>query len=159
VTWLTRLCAEEAGHDRSGRDVDELICPLVFRSEKYGDVLLPVGFRTNYNSCPRVPFFYMWAGGKARKPSALHDFPYTAHALLITEFDTASGNYTPPVRRPIDRQEADDLFLEALADEPFIGETLAAAMHKAVRWFGQSSWDDDTNILQLPEIRSQIALP
>lgn len=156
MSWLTRLRAEEAGHDRDGRDVDELIDPLVFRSQKFGDVLLPIGFRTNYNSCPRVPFFYMWVGGKARKPSALHDFPYTTHALLITQYDTATGLYKPPKRRPVDRREADDLFLEALGHEALLSDTEQAAMYKGVRWFGESSWKDNTNILQLPEIGAMV---
>jgi hypothetical protein len=157
VTWLTRLRTEEAGYDRSGRDVDELLAPLIFRSQKFGDVLVPPGFRTNYNSCPRVPLFYLWVGERARKPSALHDFPYTTHALLVTEFDVATGLYTSPRRRPVDRREADDLFLEALEYEPLLGDAEELAMYKGVRWFGQSSWDDDTNIVQLPLIQRLMA--
>jgi hypothetical protein len=152
VSWLTRLRAEEAGHDLTGREVDELIGPLVFNSDVYGHLLFPVGFRTNYCSVPRWPIAYWMVGGKARKPSAGHDFPYTTHCLLQVEFDAESGAYTPPKRLPIDRRQADDLFLEMLLKEPLVGEGLALTMHKAVRWFGQSSWEDDTNILQRPEI-------
>lgn len=156
MTWLTKLKVEEAGHDLSGRDVDELIAPLVFRSEVYGDILLPVGFRTNYNSVPRWPIVYWLVGGKARKPSALHDFPYTAHALLLTDYDEETDEYTPPRRVPIDRRQADDLFMEALGHEALIEETLAGAMHRAVRLCGQSSWDDTTNVLQPEEISALI---
>jgi hypothetical protein len=157
VTWLTRLRVEEAGHDLSGRDVDELIEPLVFRSEKYGDLIFPAGFRTNYASIPRWPVVYWLAGGKARKPSAGHDLAYTTHCLLLTKYDPTTGEYTPPKRLPIDRQQADDLFLEMLLEEPLIEDGLAQSMHRAVRWFGNGSWEDTTNILQPPEIRSLIA--
>lgn len=156
VTWKTRLRVEEAGHDRTGRDVDELLDPLIFQSSTYGDILIPRGFRTNYCSVPRWPVVYWLVGGKARKPSAGHDFPYTTHGLLITRYDDESGQYTEPRRLPIDRQQADDLFLEMLLNEPLIEDGLARSMHQAVRWFGQSSWEDDTNILQNSEIRSLI---
>jgi hypothetical protein len=156
VTWRTKLRVEEAGHDLSGRDVDELIHPLVFKSGTYGDVLIPPGFRTNYCSVPRWPIVYWMVGGKARKPSAGHDFPYTTHGLLLTTFDEATGTYSAPTRLPINREQADDLFLEMLLHDPLVEEGLALSMHKAVRWFGQSSWDDDTNILQPAEIRELI---
>ena len=157
MTWLTRLVAEEAGHDRSGRSVWELHNPLIYRSEKYGDLLMPTGFRTNYVSVPRWPVIFWLAGDKAHKPAAGHDLPYTIHALLQVEYDVQTGAYTWPKRLPIDRQQADDLFLEMLLEEPLLGEGMATAMYNAVRWFGQSSWEDDTNILQPAEIRALVA--
>lgn len=154
MSWLTRLVAEEAGHDRDHRAVWEMYRPLVFRSERYGDLLIPVGFRTNYVSCPRWPFIFAIAGDKAHKPSALHDLAYTLHAVLVVQWDVVTATHTPPVLRPINRREADDLFLEALDGEPLVGETLARIMYRGVRLFGQSSWEDDTNILQPKEIRA-----
>lgn len=157
--WLTRLRVEEAGHDLSGRDVDELIAPLVWRSDVYGDILIPPRFRTNYCSVPRWPVLYWMFGGKARKPSVGHDFPYTVHGVLKINYDVSTGEHTVPVFQAISREEADDLFLEMLSKEPLISEGEAHTMHKAVRWFGESSWRDDTNILQLPEIQALIQEP
>lgn len=138
MTWQTRLLVEEAGHDRSGRSVWELQRPLVFESERFGLITVPTGFRTNYASVPRAPFVFWLAGDRAQKEAALHDWPYTVHNM--------------------NREDADALFLEALLVNPLIGPGLAQSMHKAVRWFGQSSWDDDTNVMQPPEIRS-LAFP
>lgn len=135
--FLTRLRVQEAGFDRSGRAVWELLEPLVFRSERFGDVVVPPAFRTNYASVPRLPLVFLLAGDRAHKEAALHDFQYTVHAMR--------------------REDADDLFLEALLANPVISPALAHAMHTAVRWFGQSSWDDATNIPQPPEIRALIA--
>lgn len=159
MTWLTRMQVEEAGHDRTGRAVWEYLSPLVFRSEKYGDLLIPPTFRTNFVSVPRWPILFELASDKAQKPASLHDLAYTIHALLQVQYDAATARYAEPTRLPIDRAQADDLFLEALAKEPLVSEALAAGMHRAVRWFGQSSWDDDTNILQPPDIRSLFASP
>lgn len=136
MTWLTRLRVEEAGHDKSGRAVWELLEPLCFESERFGIVTVPPVFRTNYASVPRLPLVFLLAGDKSHKEAALHDWIYTTHA--------------------ISREDADALFLEALLLNPKIGEGLAHTMHKAVRWFGGSSWRDETNILQAEEIRFQI---
>lgn len=157
MTWLTRQQVEEAGFDRSKRAVWQYLSPLVFRSEKYGDVLIPPKFRTNYCSTPRLPFIFAVAGDKAHKPASLHDLTYTIHAILKVRWDEERQAWSQPERLAIDRQQADDLFLEALEKEPFIGDTLAAAMHKGVRWFGKSSWEDDTNILQPQEIKALMA--
>jgi hypothetical protein len=136
MTWQTRLKVEEAGHDKSGRSVWELIEPLVFESERFGRIEVPTLFRTNYASVPRLPMVFLLAGDKAHKEATLHDAIYTFHWLT--------------------REEADDLFLEALLLNPLIGENLAWMMHKGVRWFGQSSWDDTSNIFQRPEITALI---
>lgn len=136
MTWQTRLRVEEAGHDKSKRAVWELLEPLVFDSERFGKVVVPPTFRTNYASVPRLPLVFLVAGDRSYKEACLHDYFYTTHEIT--------------------REEADALFLEALLLNPFIGEGLAHTMHKAVRWFGQSSWEDESNILQPEEIRALV---
>lgn len=137
MTWLTRLRVEEAGHDLDGHAVWELLDPLAFRSERFGDIVVPTGFRTNYASVPRAPFVFWLAGDRSHKEAALHDYQYTVHHLP--------------------REDADALFLEALLLNPLIPAGLAQSMHKAVRWFGRGSWNDTTNILQPEEIRARTA--
>lgn len=139
MTWRTLLRVEEAGHDLAGRAVWELLSPLLFESEQFGDVVVPASFRTNYASVPRMPLIFLLAGDRAHKEAALHDAEYTL--------------------RRRSREEADALFLEALLLNPLISQPLAYAMHRAVRWFGASSWEDDTNILQLPEIMAMVRRP
>jgi hypothetical protein len=137
VTWRTLLRVEEAGHDLSGRAVWELIEPMLFESEQFGDIVIPPTFRTNYASVPRLPLVFLLAGDRSYKEAALHDWLYTVHSLT--------------------REQADAVFLEALLLNPLISPGLAHTMHRAVRWFGQSSWEDSTNILQPDHIRAQIA--
>lgn len=137
--WITKLRVEEAGHDLSGRAVWELLEPLVFESSVHGLVTVPPTFRTNYASVPRLPLVFWVAGERVHKEAALHDYFYTVHSMT--------------------RQEADDLFLEALLLNPLIPAGLARSMHKAVCWFGQGSWNDDTNILQPEEIRRMVLQP
>lgn len=139
MSWYTSLLVEEAGHDLAGRAVWELRQPLIFQSQSFGTIAVPATFRTNFASVPRAPFVFWFAGDRGQKEAALHDWLYTVHCT--------------------DREQADALFLEALLLNPLIGQTLAAFMHRAVRWFGGGSWADDTNILQPPEIQALIAAP
>lgn len=136
MTWRTRLRVEEAGHDLAGRAVWELLEPLFFESDQFGDLIVPPTFRTNYASVPRLPLVFLLAGDRSYKEAALHDFLYTVHSMP--------------------REHADAVFLEALLLNPLIPAGLAHTMHKAVRWFGKSSWEDTTNILQPEDIRAQI---
>jgi hypothetical protein len=39
--------------------------------------LVPVGFRTNLASVPRLPVVYWLCGGRANKPAVLHDYLYS----------------------------------------------------------------------------------
>lgn len=137
MTWLTRIRVEDDGFDKSGREVWRLIGPLAFRSARFGTVVVPPDFRTNYASVPRIPLVFLMAGGRASKEAALHDCEYTL--------------------RRMPREDADDLFLEALLLNPSIPTGLAHSMHKAVRWFGNGSWEDETNIVQPAEIRALIS--
>jgi hypothetical protein len=134
--WLTKLRVEDDGFDKSGREIWRGLGPVGFRSKKFGDVIAPPDFRSNYASIPRLPIVFLMAGGRASKEAYMHDLEYTL--------------------RRLQREEADDLFLEMLLLNPSIPEGLARTMHKAVRWFGNSSWEDETNIVQDPEIQSLI---
>ena len=137
--WLTRIRVEDDGFDKSGREVWRLLKPLAFRSPRFGTVVVPPDFRTNYASVPRLPLVFLMAGGRASKEAALHDCEYTL--------------------RRMPREDADDLFLEALLLNPSIPEGLAYTMHKAVRWFGNGSWEDETNIVQPESILAMIDEP
>lgn len=139
--WRTRLRVEEAGHDSSHRAVWELLEPLVFESRALSaagatTIVVPPVFRTNYASVPRLPLVFLMAGDRAHKEAALHDWLYTVHTY--------------------ERELADAVFLEALLLNPLIPPGLAHTMHKAVRWFGASSWESTTTILQDPAIAAMV---
>jgi hypothetical protein len=136
VTWQNRLRVEESGWDAAGRAQWELTAPLMFESERFGTLIVPPTFRTNYASVPRLPLVFLLAGDRSHKEAALHDWLYTCHALT--------------------REESDAVFLEALLLNPKIGPGLAHTMHKAVRWFGESSWRDETTVIQHAYIRRLI---
>lgn len=136
MTWRTLLRVEEAGHDLHGRAVWELLDPLYFESDQFGDLVVPATFRTNYASVPRVPLVFMLVGDRFHKEAALHDWLYTVHSLS--------------------REQADAVFLEALLLNPMVLPELAYSVHRGVRWFGKSSWDDTTNILQPAEIHALV---
>lgn len=131
------LRVERTGeYDKDGRPVWQLLHPLKFDSAVWGRIEVPTGFKTNYASVPRAPFTFWLYGDRCWEEPALHDFAYTVRRMT--------------------REEADDLFLEALLLNPTISEGMANTMHKAVRWFGGSSWDDETNIAQPDYIRALI---
>jgi hypothetical protein len=137
MTWLTRLRVEDDGFDKSGREIWRGLGPVAFRSKRFGDVVVPPDFRSNYASVPRLPLVFLLAGGRASKEAYLHDCEYTLRRMA--------------------RDDADALFLEALLLNPSLPEGLAHTMYKAVRWFGNGSWEDETNIVQPEEIRALIA--
>ena len=69
--------------------------PLVFFSALFDHFFsVPAGFVTDFASVPRVPLVYMLAGDTARAAAVVHDYLYTGI---------------------VDREVADDVFLEAMA--------------------------------------------
>jgi hypothetical protein len=126
--WTTKLQLELTDEvDPAGRPVWELASPL-----GWGDDFMPPGLRSNLASVPRLPLVFLLAGDRAHKEALWHD-----------------GEY---ILRRKKREEADALFLEMLLANARIPPGLAHTMHKAVRWFGESSWRDETSIVQHPHI-------
>lgn len=137
-----------AGYDQGGRPIWELARPLFFWSRVWQCwLMVPAGFRTNYASVPRLPFVYWWYGERCWEEPALHDFAYTEHAIFKVAF-ADDGSIASVVRVEINREQADDLFLEALQANPKTSGGMADVMHRGVRLGGQSSWDDPTSIAQ-----------
>ena len=100
--FLTALrVAEVSDVADEGRGLWELIAPLIYESDLTGDVYhVPVGFRTDFASVPRVPIAFLLCGDTASKPACLHDALYTA--------DPVTGKHPVP-----DRSTADALLKEA----------------------------------------------
>jgi hypothetical protein len=155
--FLRPIAARRTGtYDKDGRAIWRLLEDLCFYSAKRGCwVITPAGFHTNYASVPRVPFAYLWYGDICWEEPAGHDYPYTTHTLQIVPVDKwvdYSMGWFDPLEVPCTKDEADDLFLEALLSNPRIPTGSAHTMHKAVSWFGASSWNAPASIPQPPAI-------
>ncbi len=154
------VAAKRTGaYDRDARALWRVVEPLLYWSECLQCWLIaPVGFTTNYASVPRLPLVYLWCGNKVFEPAVLHDLHYTLHAFLTATLDP-HGKIIGTALVPCTREEADDVFLEAIRTQPeAVDEATAQAMHFAVRLGGESSWRADTTVQQ-PEFINQMILP
>lgn len=145
--FTTFLDTRKVGYDSAGRTVARCLAPLVFHSDKYGDIVTPAGFDTNYCSTPKAPVIWLMFGDIGHEAGVTHDLLYTL--------------------RQFTRAEADEIFFEALQaptmipapyDRP-VDPMRALLMYQAVRQFGQSSWESETAILQPQHIAALIQEP
>lgn len=61
----------------------KLTAPLIYYSKHLGGYIeVPVGFVTDFESCPRVPVLFLLFGGVVRSAAVVHDWLYTAPALV-----------------------------------------------------------------------------
>lgn len=72
-----------------------LIKPLIFESEKYGRIEVPVGFRSDFASVPRLPLIYSLFGNTSHNAAVIHDWLYSGQV-------------------EISRKAADKVFVEAM---------------------------------------------
>jgi hypothetical protein len=158
--FLAPIATERAlAFDRADRPIWELTRPLLYLSPGLRQwLLVPPRFRTNYASVPRLPFVYWWCADRCWEEPALHDLLYTVHGIWLVDFEPETAEWSEPIFKPVEREMADDLFLESLRLNPRTDGVMATAMHRAVRLGGQSSWDDDTLILQAEDFRQKVAL-
>jgi hypothetical protein len=101
--------------------------PFRFFSDVVGWVTVPAGFDTDYASIPRALWSIYPPDGEYTEAAVVHDFLYWQHAVSTAEL------------RKVTREEADDVFLEALA---LLGVPLARRrlMYRAVRVGGAGPW-------------------
>jgi hypothetical protein len=84
-------------------------------------IIVPAGFVTDLASVPRVPFAYLLAGGKAQKAAVVHDYLYVM----------ALGS----------KEDADNIFKEAMGVSKGISSLRKNYMHKAVSLFGRGNYE------------------
>lgn len=145
--FLTSLKTEKIGYDADGRALYRLLKPLVYESARFGQIVVPSGFVTNFASVPRLPVVFLVAGGRAEEEATLHDFAYTVRHLA--------------------RAECDALFLESLAAaKPYAAQRqkptpawLARLMWAGVRVGGASAYEGATSIEQPAHVRQLIRDP
>jgi hypothetical protein len=94
----------------------------------YDEYEVPIGYRTDFASVPRIPFIYARYGGKANIPALWHDWCY----------DCGKDEFT--------RKEADDQFYELMTlfnDPPRWAQRYA--MWMGVRLGGWRGWNQDSS--------------
>lgn len=107
----------------SGRGEWELISDLVYESDVFkGTFVVQAGFRTDFESVPRIPGVFDFLGDRIHRAAALHDAFY-------------SGQFPW-----INRETADKLLKEA-AISTGMSATDAELVYLGVREFGESHWE------------------
>ncbi len=70
--FLSDLCTR-----KTGKNEWELTTPLLYRSKLLGrKIIVPVGFKTDFASVPRLPLVYLAFGGIGDKAAVVHDYLY-----------------------------------------------------------------------------------
>lgn len=92
---------------------------LIYVSDEGGVFEVPAGFVTDMASVPRLPLAYILAGNTAHAAAVLHDFFYQT--------------------KPISRDDADEIFLEAMAATG-VSWWRRWLMYAAVRSAGWVAW-------------------
>lgn len=103
-------------------DAWEVIQPLAYMTQDERLVLVPVGYRTDLASVPRLAWRIVPRDhAQARRPAVAHDYIYTHQTHRFT------------------KAEADQIFHQALIEEG-MGKVLAWLMWCAVRLGGRGNW-------------------
>lgn len=104
--------------NRDGRRLFLLLAPLVYFSDKYGEVTIPTGFVTDFGSVPRIPVVFDLLGELDYEPYVIHD------ALYTTLFD-------------FEREVCDLILVEALVSHG-VSTWKAGMIYRGVRRGGES---------------------
>lgn len=77
--FKTTLLAEKLEDSSAGlRGRWRLTFPLIYKSDLIQeDIVVPIGFITDLESCPRLPIVFTIFGAMADRPSVVHDYLYS----------------------------------------------------------------------------------
>jgi Protein of unknown function (DUF1353) len=134
AAFLTPLTVQQKPEDdsqdvASGRGVWTLVAPLEYQSEAGPIYSVPIGFKTDFASVPRVPVIFDAFGDRANLAATLHDWLYTK--------DPATGLH------PVKDRETADLLLKEAALAQGCSMVTAEALYLGVRAGGESHWEPD----------------
>lgn len=77
--FLTPLKSEEVSTGSLFKPpVYRLIDPLVYDSKNVGVIVVDKNAKTDFDSTPRIPIFYMLLGNRGKAPAVIHDRLYSA---------------------------------------------------------------------------------
>ncbi len=64
-----------------------IVSPLVYISDLVGKIEVPINFKTDFASIPRLPIIYELLGNKAHYEGVVHDYLYRADSIpLVTRY-------------------------------------------------------------------------
>lgn len=97
--FVTELAMAKAGHNDDGQWV--LIAPLVYESDIASrTITVPIGFRTDLASVPRLPLIYLLAGGTSDEAAVIHDYLYSTRELPRKTADAVLSEASKATRVP-----------------------------------------------------------
>ncbi len=93
--FLNRLSLDAADNSDNGAWVfredlhysSDYLAKLNFPAFPGGLVTVPIGFKTDFASVPRLPLVYWLVGGRARYASCVHDFLYNKSGVSRKDAD------------------------------------------------------------------------
>jgi hypothetical protein len=112
-----------------GRGLWELVTPLEYQADDGTVYSVPIGFKTDFASVPRIPGVFDMFGDRANLAATLHDYLYSV--------DPTTGKHPIP-----DREAADKLLKEASLAQGVSFE-IAEMLYLGVRLGGSSHWDPE----------------
>lgn len=115
-------------------------CPVIGST-----ITAPVGFQWDGHSIPRIARLIVQPHELSPVAALYHDLLYRFAGVLPTQF-------VEPYRA-INREEADESYLQIMAHEGVSGWKRAAA-YRAVRWFGSRAWGNLPPELSHPRAES-----
>ena len=118
LTALNVELIDDRSNDGRGRWI--LTLPLVYESDLLkSEIIVPIGFETDYASVPRVPLAFWLTGDTAHSAAVLHDYLYSTQKYS--------------------RSIADGILYEA-AGISGVPDWRARVMWAGVRAFGWFAW-------------------
>ena len=134
---LVLLDDKEHGALRGGRTVWALEECLAYRPfDRKEQITLPRGAHTDLASIPRFLWSVFPPDGPWAKASVVHDFLYRTKGTGVYWPGKPSGNTR---QKPYDREEADNIFREAMADRG-VGVVSRNLIWAGVRLGGWMGW-------------------
>lgn len=117
--WASRTHSKTNPHEGAWR-IEQ---PLIYWSALMGEIIVPVGFETDFASVPRMPLAFLFFGDRIHAPAVIHDY------LCV--------NHWP--QRKCTWSQAADVFAEAMHADgvPWYQRHPIAA---AVRLYGLTRW-------------------
>ena len=132
--FLTPLTVQQKPEDdsediESGRGMWTLVAPLEYQADSGVVYSVPIGFRTDFASVPRLPIVFMAMGDRANLAATVHDYLYS--------IDPETGIH------PCKDRETADLLLKEMALAQGCSIEVAEALYLGVRIGGALHWEPE----------------
>ena len=68
--------------DAGGSTLIELTAELLFQHDSFPQIIVPLGFRCDFASVPRLPIVFVLWGDRAHRAAVVHDYLYRTNPSL-----------------------------------------------------------------------------